>query len=136
MRVNWWNFIFSCTLCNLVLIRFCCISRQKFRSFSKFFISLTHWYAAKLRAILPNTNYFKSIILKLKTFIYNSNNKIICNFCIYGGNTPPRMGNTLSGGETFYCSYFVEHSTYSSRPLVQAIGLIHQHQIPTLLVFP
>ena len=41
---------------------------------------------------MPNPDYFKPIILKLKTFIYNSNNKIIHNFCICGGNTSSRCG--------------------------------------------
>ena len=36
-----------------------------------------------------NMNYFKPIIFKFKIFIYNSNNKIIHNFCVNGGNTPP-----------------------------------------------
>ena len=58
----------------------------------------------KLRAIVPNRNYFKPIILKFKIFIYNSNNKIIYNFCIHGGNIPP-IGEEVAvtpEGEIFY----------------------------------
>ena len=60
-------------------------------------ISLTLWYMTKLWAIVSNTNYFKPNILKFKTFIYNSNCKIIYNFCIYGCNTLPvvRESNLL-----------------------------------------
>ena len=43
----------------------------------------------KSRAIVHNTNYFKPFILKFKTFVYNSNSKIIYNFCMNRGNTPP-----------------------------------------------
>ena len=42
-----------------------------------------------MRAIVPNMNNFTPIILKIITFIYNSNCKIIHNFRIYRGNTPP-----------------------------------------------
>ena len=64
-----------------------------------------------MRAIVPNTNYFKPVILKLKTFIYNSNSKIIYDFCTNVGNTPPVGGGitciiTELTIETFYCWYF------------------------------
>ena len=85
-----------------MLTRFWCISLRKFRCFSKFFISLTQWYRTKLRAIVPNRNYFKPIILKFETFIYNSGSKIIYNFCTYGGNTPPRRGRSNPPGEKFF----------------------------------
>ena len=62
-------------LCNLVLIRFWCTSLKMFRCCSIFMISLTQWYRKKLRAIVPKTNYLKRIILKFKTFIYNSNRR-------------------------------------------------------------
>ena len=81
---------------NLELIRFWCISLKKFRCYLSFLISLTQWYRTKLRAIVPNRNYFKPIILKFKTFIYNSGSKIIYNCCIYGGNTPPVGGSNPS----------------------------------------
>ena len=42
-----------------------------------------------LRAIVPNTSYFKPNILQFKIFIYNSNSKIMHNFCICRNNTPP-----------------------------------------------
>ena len=75
-------------LWNLELIRFWCISLKKFRGYSNFLISLTQWYRTKLRAIVPNRNYFKPIISKFKTIIYNSYSKIIHNFCMHAGNTP------------------------------------------------
>ena len=69
---------------------------------------LTQWYRTKLRAIVPNANYFKPIILKFKILIYNSDSKIMFNFCIYGGNIPPVGGGrrNSSGGEIFYREYF------------------------------
>ena len=39
-----------------------------------------------MRAIVHNTNYFKAIILKFKIFIFNSDGKIIYNFCTHRGN--------------------------------------------------
>ena len=35
-----------------------CISLKKFRCCLNFFISLKQWYGRKLRAVVPNTNYF------------------------------------------------------------------------------
>ena len=67
-------------------------SFKMFRCCLKFFISLTQWHKAKLRAIAPKSNYFKPITLRLKTFIYNSNKKIIYNFCMYGSKIP-QLGN-------------------------------------------
>ena len=75
---------------------------KKFRCYPIFFVSLTLWYRTKLRAIVPNRNYFKPIILKFETFIYNSGSKIICNFCIYGDNTPPAGGEVTPPGEKFF----------------------------------
>ena len=72
----------------LVLIRFWCISLKKFRR-SKFLISLTQRYKTKFCTIVPNTNCFKPNNLKLKILIYNSNSKIICNFCTHEDNTLP-----------------------------------------------
>ena len=43
-------------------------------------------------AIVPNTDYFKPVIFKFKTIIYNSNDKIIGNFHINGINFPPVGG--------------------------------------------
>ena len=48
---------------------------------------LTQLYSTKLRAIVPNTNYLKPIVLRFKTIIHNSISKIICSFCMYGGYT-------------------------------------------------
>ena len=64
-------------------------------------ISLTVWYRTKLHAIVPNMNYFKPIILKFKIFIYNSESKIIYNFCMYEGNAPPIGGGINFPGEEF-----------------------------------
>ena len=78
------------------MIRFWCKSLKKFRCYLKFLISLTQWYRTKLCAIVPNRNYFKPIILKFKTFIYNSDSKIIYNFSTYGVNTLPEWVEVTS----------------------------------------
>ena len=78
-----WNFM-EHSLWNLDLIRFWCMSLKKLQCYSKFLISLTQWNRTKLRAIVPNRNYFKPIILKFKTFIYNSVSKIIYKFVRMG----------------------------------------------------
>ena len=97
MGGNWWFLIFICILYNLMMVHigawFWCISLKNFRWCSKFLISLTQWYRTKLSVIVPNTNYFKPIILKYKTFIYVSNNETVHNFCIYGNN----VQNTFPG---------------------------------------
>ena len=72
-----------------MLIRFWCILLKKFRFCSKILISLTKWYGTELRAIVSNCT---PIILKFKTFIYNSNSKIIYNNWMYGGKYPPGAG--------------------------------------------
>ena len=78
-------------------------SLKDFRCCLKFLIILTQWYRTKLLAIVPNRNYFKPIILKLKTFIYNSDSKIIYNFCMYGGNTSSVGGEvTPPKNENFF----------------------------------
>ena len=41
----------------------------------------------ELRASVPNTNYFKLVVFKFKTFVYNSNGKILYKFFIYENNT-------------------------------------------------
>ena len=40
----------------------------------------------KLCSILPNAGYFKLIIFKYETFIYDSNSNIIYNFCAFRDN--------------------------------------------------
>ena len=82
---------------NLVLIKFCCISLKKFWCCSKFLICLIQWYRTKLRAIVPNMNYFKQISLKLKIFIYN---RIVRSYVIFVS-----MGATTRIRK-FYCYYF------------------------------
>ena len=64
----------------------------------------------KLRAIVPNRNYYKPIILKFKIFIYNNNSKIMYNFCIYGGNTPPVGGEVTPRGRIFLTLVFLERT--------------------------
>ena len=50
---------------------------------------IIQWFRTKLREIVPNTDFFKPVIIKLKTFIHDSNNKIMCVFfCILVGNAP------------------------------------------------
>ena len=60
----------------------------------------------KLLAIVPNMNCFKTVILKFKTFIYNSNGKIKHNFCMYGGNAPPVGGEVTPRKEFFTIGIF------------------------------
>ena len=91
--------------CKLELIRFRCISLKKFRCCSKFMISITQWYRTKLCKNVPNLNYFKPIILKFVTFLYNSSSKITCNFCIYRGNILP-----VKGGRKFLPLVFSERT--------------------------
>ena len=43
----------------------------------------------KLSAVVANVDYFKTTVLKFKTFIYNRNGKIICNFLHMEGIPPP-----------------------------------------------
>ena len=79
----------------MALIIFWYIFLRKFKCSSKFLISFTEWYTRKLRVFVPNTNHFKPIIFKFKIFVYNSNSKIMYNFCIYGGDTPPPPGENF-----------------------------------------
>ena len=68
----------------VVLIRFCCIPLKIFLFFfSKILTSLTQRYRTKLLAILLNKNYFKPIILKFKSFIYNVNSKSMYIYILY-----------------------------------------------------
>ena len=60
----------------------------------KFSTSLIQLYKTKLCGIVHSTDYFSPFILKFKTFIYNSNNKIICNLCLCGN--PSRRGWSIS----------------------------------------
>ena len=67
------NFLFSCILLaylrKFMLITFWFIEFNNIRRCSEFLISWTQCYRTKLHAVVPNTNYFESIILKFKTFI-------------------------------------------------------------------
>ena len=51
---------------------------------------------------MPNAKYFTSVSLKISTFIYNSNSKIIHNFCMCGGNIPPVGVEITSPREKFF----------------------------------
>ena len=77
--------------------------------------SLTQWYRTKLRAIVSNTNYFKPIIFKFKKFIFNSNSKIVYNFCIYGGNTPFVEGEVTPRGRNFLPLVFSERTLQNTQ---------------------
>ena len=66
------------------------------------FLFLTQWYSTKLHAIVPNMNYFKPVILKFKTFIYNSNNKIMHNFVYLEATLPPVRVEVNPQGEFFF----------------------------------
>ena len=52
----------------------------------------------KLHAIVSNADYFKLIILEFKTFIYNSNSKIIHTFCMCGSDTASCKEKVPSSG--------------------------------------
>ena len=61
----------------------------------------------KINYRATNTNYFKPILLKFKILIYNSDSKIMYNFCMHRGNTPPQgEGSNPPGGDYFYREYF------------------------------
>ena len=76
-----------------------------------FLISLTRWNRTKLRAIIPNTNYFKPIILRFKIFVYNRNSKTMYNFCICRGNISLVGGSKPPPGvDIFYRCYFQKES--------------------------
>ena len=49
-------------------------------------------------AVVPNTNYFKPIILKFKIFIYNRNSKIKYKFAYVGAKK--RSARAGPGGQT------------------------------------
>ena len=106
---------------NLVLIRFWCISVKQFRCCPKFMISLTQCYRVKLRAIVPNMNYFKKIILKFKIFVYNSNsNKIICIFSIYGDNNPLDTQSNPLGEKFFTIGVFRKNASKYAKLMIES----------------
>ena len=81
---------------------------MRFRYCSKFSISLTQRYRTNLRAIVPNTDYFKLIILNSEHLFIIAmlrSNKI---FVLVGGYTPPVEGGevTPTGKEIFHRWYF------------------------------
>ena len=97
---------------NLVLIRFWCILLKKFHCCSKFLISLTQQYRAKLRAIAPNSNYFTPIIFKFKIIIYNNSSNAIYNFCLYvWGQYSPHRGRGVTLRRNFLPLVFLERAS-------------------------
>ena len=58
-------------------------------------------------AIVPNTDYFKLKILKVKTFIYDTNNKIIYKFCIREDSITRREGKVTGRGRKFSTLVFL-----------------------------
>ena len=93
----------------MVLIKFYGISFNSFHCSSKYLISLTHLCWKKLRAIVPNADYFTPIILKFKILIYNSNRKITHNFCVCVDITLSHKGLILSlGVKLFNIDIFLE----------------------------
>ena len=104
-----WYFTFNSILTHLVLIVFKCISLKRFHCCSKFSISVTQRYKTKLHAIVPNADYFKPIILKFKTFIYNSDSKFMYNLLLpyrWGGIPTPLP----PGGGDFLTLVFLERT--------------------------
>ena len=99
--------------CWLVLIQ--CVLLKKFRCCSKFYISLKLLYRTKLRAFVLNANYFKPNILKFKTFIYNSNSKIMHNFCMCRSNTPPSKEEIPSRWRNFLTMIFLEREPQNAQ---------------------
>ena len=118
--ISWitWNFTFSCVL--IVPFKFYGISLKKFWCCLKFLISLTRWCRTKLRAIVFITNYFKLIILKFKTFIYNNNNEIIYNFCMHRGQYS-LVGEEVTprGREFFTIGIFRKNTSKYSKLMVE-----------------
>ena len=98
-----------------ICLQFCYISLKRFRSYSKFTISFTRRYRTKLCAIVSNTDYFKPIILKFKTFIY----KIIYNFCTCEGNIPPSQGGSTCplGGRNVITFLFLDRTPQNMQNL-------------------
>ena len=73
------------------------------------FIFLTEWSKTKLHAIIPNTDYFKQIILKFKAFLYNSNKKNMHNILLHGSNTlSARGGKYTFRGEKFFYRWYIQ----------------------------
>ena len=70
---------------------------------------------------LLSHNHFKTIILKFKTFIYNSDSKIIYNFCMYGGNTLPVGEEVIPSGEKFFTDgIFRKNTSKYAKLMVEA----------------
>ena len=85
-----------------MLTRFWCMSFKKFRCCSKFLISLTHWYVGQNCVQLYLKRYILSLSFLNKKKYFYSNSKIIYNFCVYRGNTPPVEVEKMPPGEKFF----------------------------------
>ena len=60
-----------------------------FRCCSKFSFIAIASKEKKIRAIVPDANFFKPIVFKFKTFFLATNSKIMYNLYMHGKNTPP-----------------------------------------------
>ena len=71
---------------------------------------------------VPNTSYFKPIILKLETFINNSNSKIMYNFCLHEDNILSVGGGEVKpGGEnSFIISTFRKNTLKYAKLMVES----------------
>ena len=66
----------------------------------------TQQYRTNLRTIVPNVDYFKPIVLKFKTLVYNSISKIIYNFCVCRGNILSVVGSSPPAKKFFNIGIF------------------------------
>ena len=62
-------------------------------------------------ATVLNTDYFKPIILKFKTFICNWSSKLKQNFCVYGGNASPSRRDINPPGVNFFINGILRKNT-------------------------
>ena len=102
-----------------MLIRFWCIPLKKFRCCSKFLISLTQCYRRKLRAIVPNSDYFKPIILKFKHLFIIA---IVISYIIFvymGAILPQRWGSNPPGKKFFTVDIFRKNTSKCVKLMVE-----------------
>ena len=76
-----------------------------------------------MRTIVPNTDYFKPIILKFKTNIYSSNCKIIHNFCTCETVPLPRRKIT-PWGEILIIDIFRKNTSKQAKLMAEPIFVI------------
>ena len=95
-----------------------CISLRKFRCCLKFVISLTRWCRTEQREIVPNTNYFKTFILKFKTIVYFSYTKIMLFFAYVREIFSPYGKSTLPL-DFFNIGIFRKNVSKYAKPMVE-----------------